>query len=89
MATSSSNPGQAPPSEPAPAPRPAPAPATTPPPAPAPQSDPGAPPPPPTPTQEEADAIREGRYDASAPAGQRVKKKAMEPASSDSGYTTR
>lgn len=44
-------------------------------------------PPTPTPTQEEADAIKEGRYDASAPAGQRVKK-SMEP-QSGAGYTTR
>ena len=52
----------------------------------------------PTPTQEEADAIREGRYDATAPEGQRVKsreehaerqRRAMQPADSVSGYATR
>ena len=51
----------------------------------------------PTPTQEEADAIKEGRYDASAPEGQRVKtreevaeqqRRAMQP-QTGSEYTTR
>lgn len=47
------------------------------------------PPPAPTPTQEEADAIKTGEYDASAPEGARVKKRAVEPAPAASGYTTR
>lgn len=46
----------------------------------------------PTPTQEEADAIKLGEYDASAPAGQRVKaepKKRAMAGERGPGYATR
>jgi hypothetical protein len=79
MATST-NPGPAQqPTPPEPTPRPTPGqPAPPPRPTPQPTTDPNAPPPPPTPTQEEADAIKSGEYDPSAPEGQRVKRKTEE-----------
>lgn len=47
-----------------------------------------APPETPTPTQEEADAIKTGEYDASAPEGQRVKR-SMESDQAQPRYPTR
>jgi len=46
------------------------------------------PPEPPTPTQDEADAIKTGEYDASAPEGARVKR-SMQPDQAQPRYPTR